>query len=158
MANSSYLASKRCDVEISEHRATELLHFSDAKCYCGSTVSAYGKSVINLSITIFLSIPDQIRGGIGSCTCFLEGTRHKACCTPWQVSSFLNLFKFYNAADYWCLSNSGTFSKSEFTEMMEEHKHNGNCLTVCEPIVHWIIKLHNIVENTATFTWNKTCF
>ena len=158
MANSSYLASKRCDVEISEHRATELLHFSDAKCYCGSTVSAYGKSVINLSITIFLFIPDQVRGGIGSCTCFLEGTRHKACCTSWQVSSLVSSIFTMRSLSWLLMSNSGTFSKSEFTEMMEEHKHNGNCLTVCEPIVHWIIKLHNIVENTAIFAWNKTCF
>jgi hypothetical protein len=59
------------------------------------SVSTYGKLVINLFITICLSIPDQVRGGIGSCTCFLEGTRHKACCTPWQVSSSLNLLDFF---------------------------------------------------------------
>lgn len=41
-----------------------------------------------------LSTLDQVRGGIGSSTCFLEGARHKAFCTPWQDSSPFKFFYF----------------------------------------------------------------
>lgn len=51
------------------------------------SVSTHGK----IGHTI-LSTSDQVRGGIGSSTCFLEGARHKAFCTPWQDSSPLNFF------------------------------------------------------------------
>jgi hypothetical protein len=46
------------------------------------SVSTHGK----IGYTI-LSTLDQVRGGIGSSTCFLEGARHNAFCTPWQDSS-----------------------------------------------------------------------
>ena len=132
--NSSYLASKTCDLLISRSVSVEQLSYCilmKQNITMVSSVSTHGK----IGHTI-LSTSDQVRGGIGSSTCFLEGARHKAFCTPWQDSSPLKFFfNFYfcNAEVmrrlflffYFYFCNSGIFSKSEFIEMMEEHKHHG---------------------------------